>query len=310
MKRIWLSALSLGMVTLSSYADVPPPYKVVDGKVALQISVNVPAQVLPGAKPENFRVLQKSRGMILAASGNNFYCNQRPLPAGFNAESARIRGEFFLVSNVGSYLSCERMNHNIDANTFQALDFPFFRDRTHVWLPDGETLEGVDADSFKSIGRSQAFDKKNYYYAEREITVTPYSKKVAAFGNCFGWASVDGVAFFRGESRKDVDVASFRCLTFNAALDKQKFYVFDRVYPGLPAGVNVEDIKVVRGTDKLVTDGKRVWFLGVEPVLLSGLKSDDVKLKSELNGYTISDGATRWQCGKVKIGDNPLCSKG
>ncbi|MCA7013947.1 DKNYY domain-containing protein [Dickeya dadantii] len=310
MKRNGYLALLLGMAALSSQAEVKPPYQVEQGKVVYRVSVNADPQVLAEAKPQDFRVLLREKRVALAVSGHRYYCNQQPLPDGFKPESARLRYDSFLISNVGSYVGCERMKQDIDIDSFQALDFPFFRDRNHVWLPDGEELNGVDIASFKTLARNQAFDKQNYYFVENETSVIPYQKSAPSAGSCFGWATIDGNLYYRGEQRADGDAASFRCLTFSTALDKNGFYVFGRPYQGLPAGVKAADIRMLPNNEKLATDGEHIWFLGVEPVQLAGLSLRDVRVVPDANGYTISDGKTRWLCGSGKVNGRPLCRKG
>ncbi|TYL43804.1 DKNYY domain-containing protein [Dickeya sp. ws52] len=310
MKQNGYLALLLSMAAWSSQADVKPPYQVEQDKVVYRVSVNADPQVLEGAKPADFRVLLREKRVALAVSGSRYYCNQQPLPAGFKPDGARLRYETFLITNVGSFVGCERMKQDIDADSFQALDFPFFRDRHHVWLPDGEELNGVDVASFKTLARNQAFDKQNYYFVENETSVIPYQKQPPSAGNCFGWATIDGSLYYRGEQRADGDAASFRCLTFNTALDKNGFYVFGRPYPAMPDGVKTADIHMLPDNEKLATDGEHIWFLGVEPVQLAGLSLRDVKVEPDANGYTISDGKARWQCGSGKVNGRPLCRKG
>ncbi|GAB7272568.1 hypothetical protein DZS_39640 [Dickeya ananatis] len=116
----------LGMAALSSQAEVKTPYQVEQGNVVYRVSVNADPQVLAGAKPDDFRVLLREKRVALAVSGSRYYCNQQPLPNGFKPESARLRYDTFLITNVGSYVGCERMKQDIDADSFQALDFPFF----------------------------------------------------------------------------------------------------------------------------------------------------------------------------------------
>lgn len=309
MKRNRYLALLLGMAALSVQAEVKTPYQVEQGKVVYRASTYADPQVLKDAKPSDFRVLLKEERMVLAVSGKHYYCNQQSLPEGFKPDSARLLGDRFLNTNVGTYVSCERIQQDIDADSFQALDFPFFRDRNHIWLPDGEILNGVDVASFRTLAMNQAFDKQNYYFVENETSVVPYQKSAPIAGNCFGWATIDGKQYYRGELQTDADAASFRCLSFNAALDKNGFYIFGRLYQGLPAGVKVAEIRMLPNNEKLATDGEHVWFLDVEPMQLSGLNPREVNIKPDIDGYTITDGKTRWQCDSVKVNNLPQCQK-
>ncbi|SLM62683.1 MULTISPECIES: DKNYY domain-containing protein [Dickeya] len=303
-------AVVLGMAALSSQAEVKPPYQVDQGRVVFRASVNADPQVLAGARADNFKVLQKGDAMALAASGSQYYCNQQPLPKGFKPESAKLYGEHFLLTNVGSYVDCAPMKQTIDAASFEALTFPFFRDKNHIWLPDGEILDGVDVASFKAIASNQAIDKKNYYFVANEISIVPYQKNAPVAGECYGWATIDGVVHYQGEARPDVDAASFHCLTFDTALDNVRFYKFGRIGTALPDGVKAAAIKPVADSEKLATDGQRVWFLGVDTVLLEGLGVSNLSSKLDSNDYTISDGKTRWHCDSVKVSGQPQCHKG
>ena len=308
-------ALTLGAVTLLTAqqafaADVKSPYKAVGDIVVFQPSSNLDPELVPYAEASDFKIIYSQGGpgdIAVAQSGKNYYCNAVQLPTDFDPASARFVDNFVLFSGK-AWQGCKPLDYPIDAEKFSALDFPFYSDGKVVLTVAGERIEGADAASFKTLARNQAKDKNHYYFMAGEDVILPYKRSASAFPPCYGWGNIDGTMYYQGQPRPDVDSESFTCFSFNTAADKHGFYAGGKTAQAvIPAGVNVRAIKPL--TEEILSDGKYVWFVGIEATLLSGINAGKVRWEKTRTGNKITDGANSWECTSFKTNDDPTCNK-
>ncbi|MCW2485189.1 DKNYY domain-containing protein [Candidatus Symbiopectobacterium sp. NZEC127] len=288
--------------TAVTYSNVKYPYKVIDGVLHYQSAANLPAVPMKNVKPESFSVIYSDTAFGVGKANDTYYCNATALPKAFNPENAKAI-DSYLVSEVGTYAYCNKMTVNIDWKKFEALDFPFFSDGKHIFMRDGSVLKGADVATFQTKGTNQAFDKKHYYFRESNSAIVPYKKSVNIFEQCFGWATIDDALYFRGEKNSELDASTFTCLSFSVTADKKGFYIYGKPFPIFTADTDVKNLKAL--SDYVVTDGKSVWFVKIEPERLAGLDASKVTVDENV----ISDGVNEWQCGDFKSPGEAMCTK-
>ncbi|MFT8211438.1 MAG: DKNYY domain-containing protein [Symbiopectobacterium sp.] len=288
--------------TTAAYSGVKYPYKVIDGVLNYQNAVNLPAVPMKNVKPENFSVIYTDTAFGVGKANGTYYCNAIALPKAFNPEKAKAI-DSFLVSNVGTYAYCKKVTVNIDWEKFEALDFPFFSGGKHIFMRDGSVLKGSDVATFQTKGTNQAFDKNQYYFRESNSTTVPYKKNVNIHEKCFGWATIDDALYFRGKRNNEFDASTFKCLSFSVTADKKGFYIYGKPFPIFTPDTDVKNLKSL--SDHVVTDGKSVWFVKIEPELLTGL--DDSKVT--VNENVISDDVNEWYCEDFKSPGEAMCTK-
>lgn len=308
-------ALTLGAFTVltaqhafaAEASAIKHPYKAIGETVTFQFYSNVDAELVPDVDVRDFEIIYKGDSIAVARSGKNYYCNAVKLPAEFDPATARFVDDFVLFS--GKALeSCKPLDYAIDAEKFQALDSPFYTDGKSVIIVTGERMKDVDVATFKTLSTHQAKDKNNYYFIAGDHVTLPYKRSANAYPPCYGWGNVDGTMYFEGEPRSDVDSKTFTCFSFNTAADKHGFYAGGKTPQAvIPAGVNVRAIKPL--TENILSDGKHVWFVGIEATLLTGINAGKVSWEDTLGGQKITDGVNRWECTPGKTDDQPTCHK-
>ena len=308
-------ALTLGAFTLltaqhafAAEADnVKPPYKAAGDIVVFQPSSNVDPELVPGAEAGDFKIIYNDRSVAIAHSGKNFYCNARKLPAGFDPATAKVLDNFVLFAGKG-WASCKPLDYAIDTEKFEALDFPFYSDGNVVLDVTGERIKDADAASFETLDRNQAKDKNHYYFMAGEDVILPYKRSASAYPPCYGWGNIDGKIYHEGKPQPDVDSKSFTCFSFSIAADKHGFYAGSKTPQAvIPAGVNVRAIKPL--PENILSDGKHVWFVGVQATLLTGINAGKVRWEDTMDGKKITDGVNSWECTTTQTNDDPTCNK-
>lgn len=288
--------------TTATYSGVKYPYKVINGVLHYQSAVNLPAVPMKNVKPENFSVIYSDTAFGVGKANGTYYCNAVALPKAFNPEKAKAI-DSYLVSDVGTYVYCKKMTVDVDWTKFEALDFPFFSDGKRIFMRDGSVLKGADVATFQTKGTNQAFDKKQYYFRESDSATVPYTKRVNIHEKCFGWATIDDALYFRGEKNSEFDANTFTCLSFSVTADKNGFYIYGKPFPIFTLDTDVKSLKAL--SDYVVTDGKSVWFVKIEPELLAGLDASKVTV----NENVISDGVNEWHCEDFKSPGETMCTK-
>lgn len=308
-------ALTLGAFTLLAAqhafaADIKSPYKAAGDIVVFQPSSNVDPELVPYAEAGDFKIIYSQGGpgdIAVAQSGKNYYCNAVKLPAGFDPATARFVDDFILFSGK-AWQGCKPLDYAIDAAKFEALDFPFYSDGKVVLTVTGERIKDADAASFETLARNQARDKNRYYFMAGEDVILPYKRSARAFSPCYGWGNVDDTMYYQGKKRSDVDSKSFTCFSFNTAADKHGFYVGGKPPQAvIPEDVNVLNIKPL--TENILSDGKHVWFVGIQATLLTGINAAKVSWEKTMDGEKITDGVNSWECTETQTNDDPTCNK-
>lgn len=308
-------ALTLGAITLltaqqafAAEADaIKYPYKAVGETVIFQYYRNVDPQLVPDVDVRDFKIIYKGYSITVARSGKNYYCDALKLPAGFDPAKARFVEDFVFFSGK-SWESCKPLDYAIDAEKFTALDNPFYTDGKTIVLTSGERMEDVDVATFKTLSSHQAKDKSHYYFVAGDRVKLPYHHSVNTYPPCYGWGNIDGAMYYEGQPRPDVDSESFTCFTFNTAADKHGFYAARKTPQAvIPAGVDVRAIKPL--TENILSDGKHVWFVGVQATLLTGINGGKVSWTKTMDGNKITDGVTSWECTPTQTNDDPTCIK-
>lgn len=307
--------LTLGAFTLlttqhafAAEADnVKPPYKAAGDIVVYQPSSNVDPELVPYAEAGDFKIIYREGSTAVARSGNNYYCNAVKLPAGFDPASARMVDDFVLFEGK-AWADCKPLDYPLDAGKFEALDFPFYSDGKVVLTVTGERIKDADGASFETLARNQAKDKNHYYFMASEDVILPYKRSASAYPPCYGWGNVDGTMHHEGKPRPDVDSKSFTCFSFSTAADKHGFYAGSKTPQAvIPAGVDVRAIKPL--AENILSDGKHVWFVGIEATLLTGINAGKVSWKETMDGKKITDGVNSWECTPSQTNDEPTCNK-
>lgn len=85
--------------------------------------------------------------------------------------------------------------------------------------------------------------------------------------------------------------------------DKKGFYIYGKPFPVFTPDTNVKHLKAL--SDHVITDGKSVWFVKIEPELLNGLDASKVTV----NENAISDGMNQWDCEDVKSPGEAMCTQ-
>ncbi len=283
-----------------AHSEVKRPYKKIGDKIAYQKYNSKEPVFLEGASAEHFHLNYIDDYMAVAESNGNWYCNSTPLGSDFEADTAQVMGSL-LMSSSGNYAFCKALGFKLDAESVTALDFPFFKDASHVFTASGKLLEKADAQTF-TARKNQGFDNKHYFFAERNITAVPYSKKVTLH-NCFGWAQIDGELYYKAEKRADVDKESYRCLDFYTAVDKSHIYNYGEISASFQHEVSTATLTLLN--DHFMTNGTNVWYLNVKAFLIEGLDLSS----ATVNGRNISDAKQSWQCDSAYQEGHALCKQ-
>lgn len=315
---VFARALTLGAFTLltaqhafAEEADtdtIKYPYKAVGETVIFQYYRNVDPQLVPDVDVRDFKIIYKGYSISVARSGKNYYCDALKLPAGFDPAQARFVEDFVLFSGK-AWADCKPLDYAIDAEKFKALDNPFYTDSKTVLLVTGERMKDVDVATFKTLSMHQANDKSHYYFVAGNHVKLPYHHSVKTYPPCYGWGNIDGTMHYEGKPRPEVDSKSFACFASYTAIDKHDFYVTrgKAAQVVIPEDVNVQEIKML--TEEIYSDGKYVWFVGREAMLLSGINASKVSWKKKGSVYRITDGDNRWKCAVSNDYDEPVCDK-
>lgn len=308
-------ALTVGAFTLltaqqafaAEAVNVKPPYKAAGDIVVFQPSSNVDPELVPYAEAGDFKIIYNDRSVAIAHSGKNYYCNALPLPAGFDPAVAQVVDGFILFEGKG-WVNCKPLDYAIDTEKFEALDFPFYSDGKVVLTVTGERIKDADAASFKTLAQNQAKDKNHYYFMASEDVILPCKRSAIAYPPCYGWGNIDGAIHYEGKPRPDVDSKSFACFAFSTAADKHGFYVGGKPPQAvIPEDVNVRAIKPL--TENILSDGKHVWFVGIQATLLTGINAAKVSWEETMDGEKITDGVNGWECTETQTNDDPTCTK-
>lgn len=250
--------------------------------MVFQPSSNVDPVLVPYAEAGNFKIIYNDRGVAVARSGENYYCNALKLPTGFDPSAAQVLDGFVLFENK-AWADCKPLDYAIDTEKFDALDFPFYSDSKMVLTVTGERIKESDAASFNTLERNQAKDKNHYYLMTGDDVILPYKRSASAYPPCCGRGNVDDTMYYEGKPRPDVDSKSFTCFSFSTAADTHGFYAGGKPSQAvIPAGVNVRAIKPL--TKNILSDGKHVWFVGIEATLLTGINAGKVSWEETMNG--------------------------
>ena len=304
MKRLtplFAYCLLASLYTSQSYAEISRPYKVIDGKLAYQKYGNQEPVFLENAREQDFEIVYKGDKFSVAFSADRFYCNGSRLEQRFTPSEAVALGPF-LVSGDLSYAYCNKTEHPINADTLEALNNPFFRDKDHVFTSTGQVLKGADPQKIRTQ-RAQAFDDRQYYFVAHTTIIRPYSSQVVFYDNCYGWASIDGKLHFEGQQKPSTDDDSFRCLDPDTAIDKDTIYFFGEAKYHFSTPVKTSDIRQIQNS--FFTDGQNIWYTRLAPMQLTGLDVERVAI----SGNEISDGKTTWQCANIQTNDQPICQQ-
>ena len=312
---VFTRAITLGAFTLltaqtafAAEADtIKYPYKAVGETVTFQVYSNVDPQLVPDVDVRDFKIIYYDRSVAVARSGKNYYCNALKLPDGFDPKRTKVLDSFILFEDK-AWASCKALDYAIDTEKLEALDFPFYSDGKVILLVTGERMTDVDVATFKTVSTHQAKDKSHYYFVGSDNVKLPYHHSVNTYPPCDGWGNIDGVMHYEGKPRPDVDRNSFACPAFSTAADKHGFYVGGKPPQAvIPTGVNVPNIKPL--TDNILSDGKHVWFVGVQATLLTGLNAAKVRWEDTMDGKKITDGVNSWECTETQTNDDPTCNK-
>ena len=307
-------ALTLGAFTLfatqqtvaAQAGNVKPPYKIAGNIVVFQPAANIAPEVVAGANPADFKIIYKADHAVIARSGVSYYCNAQKLPQTFEPAAAHMAGDFVFFAGKG-WAGCELLDYAVDGENFEALDFPFFTDRKVVLTISGKQIKGADAATFETLANNQARDKNQYYFVADKDVAIPWKRRASAYPPCYGWGNVDGELYYAGVKQPQADAASFRCFSFNIAADKEGFYIYGKPQAVIPADAQVKNITPL--SDNSFSDGKYVWFVGVDATLLSGINAGKAKVEDIDGGEKVSDGVTGWQCTTTKTSDEPSCRR-
>ena len=308
-------AFTLGAFTLltaqhafAAEADtIKYPYKAVGETVTFQYYRNVDPQLVPDVDVRDFKIIYKGYSISVARSGKNYYCDALKLPAGFDPAKARFVEDFVLFSGK-AWADCKPLDYAIDTEKFKELDLPFYTDEKTVLLVTGERMTDVDVATFKTLSTHQATDKSHYYFVAGNHVKLPYHQSVNTYPPCYGWGNIDGAIHYEGKPRPDVDSKSFACFAFSTAADKHGFYVAGKPPQAvIPEDVNVLNIKPL--TENILSDGKYVWFVGIQATLLTGINAAKVSWEKTMDGEKITDGVNSWECAETQTNDDPTCNK-
>ena len=176
--------------------------------------------------------------------------------------------------------------HGANPKSFKAINKWAGHDGKSVYFKS-KLVEGADAATIKADKYPLLLDKRDYYYKGVALHVGNVGKfKVLKWSEDNFWGIDNTSAYYDTIRIDNCDLASFKVLGYNVAVDRNHVYRYGKILPLADPETYDED-----WTDYYSRDKSHIWYMGtlLEDADHDSFEVDKEQIAHDKNGYFYRD---------------------